>query len=264
MATATIPRSWVRSRRLATRESSGRTRVAPTSRGQSLSANGVRSTPSSLTRADSSQLLQLSASAMKTAAPSMTEPDTHRRIPTWAYAAVAAAIMGVAAVILLAMGRVPFYRNGPIRLWTSDAWGPENSQQLADPYTFTHIAHGVLLYLLLFLVARRRSLGPRFVLAVALESGWEILENTNLVIDRYRAATMALGYYGDSVLNSMGDIAACALGFLLAARLPTRVTVALVITLEVVLTLVIRDSLLLNIVMLVHPIDAVRTWQLGH
>lgn len=173
------------------------------------------------------------------------------------------AIIGVAALILLAMGRTPWYRSGSIKLWTGDAWGPENSQQFTDPYTFTHLTHGALLYLLLHLVARTRPLRARAVLAVALESAWEVLENTDMVINRYRAATMALGYYGDSVLNSVGDILACTVGFALAAGLPARVTVALLIGLEVALMVWIRDSLLLNIVMLIHPIEAVRTWQLG-
>ncbi len=185
------------------------------------------------------------------------------RTAAWAYLGVAMAIICVATAILLAMGRTPWCRCGSIKLWTGDAWGPENSQQFTDPYTFTHITHGVLLYLLLHLVARRLPLGTRTVVAVALESGWEILENTDMVINRYRAATLALGYYGDSVFNSVGDILACAVGFMLAARLPVRVTVGMVILLEVALTLWIHDSLLLNIVMLIYPIEAVRTWQLG-
>jgi len=187
-----------------------------------------------------------------------------RRPPSaWAYLVVAAAIIAVAASILLAMGRTPWCRCGSIKLWTGDAWGSENSQQFTDPYTFTHITHGVLLYLLLRLVAGAQLLRTRAVSAVALESAWEVFENTDMVINRYRAATMALGYYGDSVLNSVGDILACTVGFALAARLPTRATVALVLGLELVLTVTIRDSLLLNIVMLVHPLDAVRAWQLG-
>ena len=193
----------------------------------------------------------------------MSSSDGHRRPPAWTYVALSTAIIGVAALILLAMGRTPWCRCDSIKLWTNDAWGPENSQQFTDPYTFTHVTHGVLLYLLLWVVARKQLLGTRVVLAVALESGWEILENTDMVINRYRALTMALGYYGDSVLNSVGDILACVVGFALAARLPTRATVGMVIVLEVTLTLWIHDSLLLNIVMLIYPIDAVRTWQLG-
>jgi hypothetical protein len=177
---------------------------------------------------------------------------------------VAAAIMALAATILVALGRTPFCRCDSIKLWTSDAWGPENSQQLADPYTFTHVTHGVLLYWLLAAAAPRVTLARRAVLMIAAESAWEVLENTDAVIDRYRAATMAVGYYGDSVLNSMGDILVCALGFALAARLPVRATIALVLTLELALTLTIRDSLLLNVLMLVHPIGAVRAWQARH
>jgi hypothetical protein len=193
----------------------------------------------------------------------MSSFDARRPVRPWVYGAVAAAVITLAAVILLAMGRTPWCRCGSIKLWTGDAWGPENSQQFTDPYTFTHLTHGVLLYFLLQLVARTRPLGTRGVLAVAAESGWEILENTDMVINRYRAATMALGYYGDSVINSVGDILACVVGFLIAARLPARVTVVLVVLLELALTLWIRDSLLLNVVMLVYPVEAVRTWQLG-
>jgi hypothetical protein len=181
----------------------------------------------------------------------------------WSLVAIGVALVALAAAILLGMGRTPWYQAGPITLWYGDAWGPQNSQQLTDPYTFTHLTHGVLLYWLLQWVARGRSLPARGVLAVAAESAWEVLENTNTVIDRYRAVTMALGYYGDSVLNSVGDILACLIGFVCAARLPTRVTVTAAVVLEAALTVWIRDSLLLNIVMLLYPIDAVRTWQLG-
>jgi uncharacterized protein DUF2585 len=193
----------------------------------------------------------------------MTASTGPRRVPQWAYVGLAAAIIALAAVILRAMGRTPWCTCGTIKLWTSDAWGPENSQQFTDPYSFTHITHGVLLYALVRLAARNWPLGARGVLVVALESGWEILENSDLVINRYRAETMALGYYGDSVFNSVGDIVSCTVGFALAARLPTRVIVAMVIVLELSLTVLIHDSLLLNIVMLVHPLPALRKWQLS-
>jgi uncharacterized protein DUF2585 len=196
--------------------------------------------------------------------PTTNSMDQRRHTPTSIYVATAAGIIALAALILLAMGRTPWYREGSIKLWYGNAWGPENSQQFADPYTFTHILHGVLFYALLRLVAPRLPVATRFVVVIALESAWEILENTEMVIDHYRAATMALGYYGDSVLNSIGDILACALGLGLAARLPTRRTVIGVAVVELVLLLWIRDSLLLNIVMLVYPVEAVKTWQLGH
>lgn len=193
----------------------------------------------------------------------MSTAAVRRRFAIWVYVALGAASVAAAAMVLLAMGRTPWYRSGPFRLWTADAWGPQNSQQFTDPYTFTHLTHGVVLYFLLRAAAGRLSVGGRGVLAVALESGWEILENTDMVIQRYRTATMALGYYGDSVVNSVGDILACALGFMLASRLPARLTVALTIALEVILTVWIRDGLLLNVIMLVHPIEAVKIWQMG-
>ncbi|HVO27876.1 MAG TPA: DUF2585 family protein [Candidatus Margulisiibacteriota bacterium] len=188
--------------------------------------------------------------------------NPRRHLPFWACIVLSTASPAVAAMILWAMGRAPYYQSGPITLWYGDAWGPQNSQQLTDPYTFTHVTHGILLYWLLHLVARRVPVRARGALAMCIESAWEVFENTAMVINRYRAATMALGYYGDSVLNSMGDILACAVGFLIAACLPTRATVILVLALEVTLALWIRDSLLLNVVMLIYPIAAVKTWQL--
>ena len=178
--------------------------------------------------------------------------------------AVGVGILALAAAILLAMGRNPWIESGTIKLWTSDAWGPENSQQVLDPYSFTHVMHGALLYALLRYAARYRSPQQRGLLTLALESAWEIFENTDMVINRYRAATLALGYYGDSVLNSVGDILMCSLGFLVAARLPARVTVLAMIGLELVLLLWIRDNLSLNLLMLVYPVAAIKAWQLGH
>jgi hypothetical protein len=134
---------------------------------------------------------------------------------------------------------------------------------MTDPYSFSHITHGVLWYALLAWAAKRLPVRARFVLAVALECAWEVLENTDLVIQRYRAATISLHYYGDSVMNSMCDIAAAVFGFILAAMLPAGVTLAGVIALEIALALWIHDSLLLNLVMLIRPIEAIRTWQLG-
>ena len=186
-----------------------------------------------------------------------------RRIPLLRYVTVGAAIIALAAVLLLAMGRTPWGPSGSPGLWSGDPWGSENSQRLADPYTVTHLLHGAVLYWLLWLVARKLPLGRRGVLAVALESAWEVFENTDMVIQRYRAATISLGYYGDSVLNSVGDILAAALGFTLAARLPPRMTVVGCLLIEVILVLWIRDSLFLNILMLMHPIAAVKHWQLG-
>ena len=164
---------------------------------------------------------------------------------------------------LLAMGRRPWCRCGSLRPWVSDAWGPENSQHLFDPYSFTHLTHGVLLYVGLWLLAPTAPLATRALVALAVESGWEIVENSDAVIERYRAATVALGYHGDSVANSIGDIASCMVGFVLAARLPVPVTVAMIVAQEALLLVWIRDSLLVNVVMLVHPIETLKRWQLG-
>lgn len=162
-----------------------------------------------------------------------------------------------------AMGRPLTYRKGPVRVWSGDINSDQNSQQLSDPYTFTHITHGALFYGVTRLVMPFASLPVRLLITVALEGAWEAYENTNTVIERYRAVTISLGYFGDSVLNSMSDLVACMLGFWLTARLPRRVTIAWVVIVEVVLAFWIRDNLTLNILMLIYPLDAIRHWQAG-
>jgi hypothetical protein len=185
------------------------------------------------------------------------------RIPAWAYPVAGAAIIFAAGLMELAMGRKLWGVGGQPGIWSGNIWSAHNSQYLTDPYTFSHITHGVLLYSLLRLAAPGLPPGLRAVLAIAAESAWEVTENTDLVIQRYRAATISLNYYGDSVMNSMGDILACVAGFVLAWRLPTRVTVIGVLVFEAGLVLWIRDSLFLNILMLVHPLEAIRRWQTG-
>lgn len=172
-------------------------------------------------------------------------------------------IVFVAATTLLAMGRTPSYKYGPIRFWSGNIKSDQNSQQIADPYTFTHIIHGVGFYALLRLVPAPLTLGTRAIVALSAESVWEVFENSDLVINRYRAATLSLDYYGDSVINSIFDIIACMLGFFFTARLPTRASIILVIFIEVALVILIRDNLFLNIFLLLFPLPVIQNWQLG-
>jgi len=178
-------------------------------------------------------------------------------------ALAAIAILVLAAAVLLAMGRNPICTCGAIQLWVAGRDSPRTSQMLSDWYSFSHIVHGFLFYAGLWLVAREWPIERRFLLALLIEVAWEITENTPMVIDRYRTATAALGYTGDSVINSMSDIGMMVLGFLAARKLPLWVSVAAVLLLELVPLLAIRDNLTLNVWMLLWPSEAMRTWQAG-
>lgn len=185
-------------------------------------------------------------------------PQVNRRLQI---ALAIAAIAALTAVVELRMGRLPFGPDGRFGWWEGNIWSSEQSQRFADPYVFSHLTHGFLFYGLLWLVARRLPADVRLVGAVLLEAGWEILENSPLIIDRYRAVTISLGYVGDSVLNSMSDLLMAGLGFLLAARLPLRASIAVVLAMEIGTALWVRDNLTLNVIMLTFPIDAIREWQ---
>jgi hypothetical protein len=178
---------------------------------------------------------------------------------------------GVLAVVLVTiaaeawMGRLWFGPEGRFGWLETDIWSSNQSQRVFDPYSFSHLLHGVGFYALLWLVAKKRSIGPRFLAAVMLEGLWEILENSPFIIDRYREMTIAQGYIGDSILNSVSDIVMAALGFVIAWRLTVLQSVAFVVVTELVMLALIRDNLTLNIIMLIWPLDSIKAWQMaGH
>jgi hypothetical protein len=179
------------------------------------------------------------------------------------YWVVAFALVGGMAAILLWMGREPICTCGTVKLWVGTVHGPDNSQHLADWYTPSHIIHGFLFYLLGWFFLRRNPPGDRLIAAVVIEAAWEILENSPIIIDRYREATIAMGYTGDSVINSAADVLWMVFGFGIARRLPVWATVAIALAFELITLIVIRDNLFLNVLMLVAPVDAVRIWQGG-
>lgn len=177
---------------------------------------------------------------------------------------IALGLTAATAAILFGMGQIPICKCGTIKLWHGGRGDAEMSQHIADWYTYSHLLHGVIFYFLLWLIFRGRlSVAARLVIATLIEGAWEIFENTPFIIDRYRTQTISRDYFGDSIINTVGDILAMIVGFLIASRLPAWVTVFLLIATEVVLLYLIRDNLLLNIIMLVYPLDWIKQWQAG-
>jgi hypothetical protein len=185
------------------------------------------------------------------------------RIPIWACVLITAGLLALLAIALLLMGQPPWCECGYIKLWHGVVMSSENSQHITDWYSFSHIVHGFGLYGIVWLIGPKWPIRLRFLLALTTEVGWEIFENTDFVINRYREGTIALDYYGDSVVNSAADVLACALGLVLAARLPVWGTFILAVEIEAILAYAIRDNLTLNIIMLIYPFAAIKQWQLG-
>lgn len=172
-------------------------------------------------------------------------------------------IFVAAAAALLALGRNPICTCGTVDLWVGARDSPKTSQMLSDWYSFSHIVHGLIFYAALWLAARRWPVERRFVVALFIESTWEVIENTQMIIDHYRETTAALGYNGDSVINSLSDIAMMCVGFLLARKLPVWASIALLVLLELLPLFVIRDNLTLNILGFIAPNAAIQGWQAG-
>ncbi len=185
----------------------------------------------------------------------------YKNISSWKYIVLTLFLLSLTGVILFFMGWEPICECGYIKFWQGEIFSSENSQHITDYYTFSHIIHGFAFYWIAWIFLKRLPIRKRFIAALIPEILWEIIENSSWIINKYREGTISLDYYGDSIINSLSDIMAMMLGFWLASKLPVWVTIVLTILMELVVGYLIRDNLTFNIIMLLYPLEQIRSWQ---